>query len=96
MTEALPRALLVAVKLPGIEAREFDSSLEELGRLVTTLGYAVVGQITQQRSALVAASVIGEGKLQELSERTGGSGETAATLPRVKDKARVRRELEAE
>ena len=42
---ALPSALLVGVKLPGVAEAEFEASLEELERLVKTLGYRVVGRI---------------------------------------------------
>src|SRR4051812_9689085 len=87
-----PKAVLVAVHFPRVDDREFASSLEELGRLVTTLGYQVVGRITQPRSHLEAAAVVGEGKLQELAELTGGSGHVGTTAPKRKDKARLRRE----
>lgn len=70
-----PTALLVAVKLPEVELLEFESSLVELERLVTTLGYRVVGRMTQTRDRLAPAAVLGEGKLKELGERTGGPGE---------------------
>jgi len=89
-----PKAVLVAVHFPRVEDHEFDSSLEELGRLVTTLGYQVVARILQPRSHLEAAAVIGEGKLQELAEITGGSGHIESTAPKRRDKARLRREAE--
>jgi GTP-binding protein HflX len=87
-----PKAVIVAVHFPRVDDREFESSIEELGRLVTTLGYQVVARITQPRSHLEAAAVIGEGKLQELAELTGGTGHVGTTAPRKKDKARLRRE----
>src|SRR4051812_26046812 len=46
-----PQAVLVAVKLPHVDQLEFESSLGELERLVTTLGYEVVAQVTQVRNA---------------------------------------------
>lgn len=91
MTPERPKALLVGVRLPGVELQEFRGSLGELSRLVTTLGYDVVGEITQQRESLAAAAVVGEGKLEELCQLTGGSGSTH-NVPRNKDKARLRRE----
>ena len=91
---ARPKAVIVAVQFPRVEDREFESSLEELGRLVTTLGYRVVARIVQPRSHLEAAAVIGEGKLQELAEITGGSGHVGTTAPKRRDKARLRREAE--
>ncbi|HEV8247144.1 MAG TPA: GTPase HflX [Polyangiaceae bacterium] len=87
-----PRAILIAAQLPGVDDREFESSLTELGRLVTTLGYEVALRVTQSRSNLSPAGVLGEGKVRELAELTGGSGHTGTTPPRKKDKARVRRE----
>jgi GTP-binding protein HflX len=87
-----PKAVLVAVHFPRVDDREFEASLEELGRLVTTLGYQVVANVTQPRSHVEAAAVIGEGKLQELGELTGGTGHVGSTAPKRRDKARLRRE----
>lgn len=66
-----PAALLVACKLPESDEIEFQSSLAELERLVTTLGYRVIGRVTQTRSQLSPASVLGEGKLEELARVAG-------------------------
>jgi GTPase len=89
------RAVLVAVHLPDADDLEFRSSVEELERLVSTLGYRTVAKVTQTRSHLEAGAVLGEGKLKELGEITGGSGEIAATVPKKKDKARLKREAAA-
>ena len=89
-----PKAVIVAVHFPRVDDREFDSSLEELGRLVTTLGYQVVARVVQPRSHLEAAAVVGEGKLAELAEITGGTGHVGTTAPKRRDKARLRREAE--
>jgi len=64
---SLATALLVGVKLPGVDEAEFDASLDELERLVKTLGYRVVSRITQARASLAPAAVLGEGKLAELA-----------------------------
>lgn len=69
-----PRAVLVAVQLPGVTDDELRSSLDELGRLGKTLGLDVVGRIVQRRTALSPAAVLGEGKLRELARATGGPG----------------------
>jgi GTP-binding protein HflX len=66
--------VVVGVQLPGVSDEAFEASLVELERLADTLGLEVVGRVSQKRSALVAASVIGAGKLQELGVLTGGSG----------------------
>ncbi len=67
-------AVLVAIQLPGVDDAEHRSSIEELGRLVETLGHRVVGTITQRRSHLAAAAVLGEGKLRLLARFTDGTG----------------------
>ncbi len=67
-------AVLVAIQLPGVDDAEHRSSIEELGRLVETLGHRVVGTITQRRSHLAAAGVLGEGKLRLLARFTDGTG----------------------
>jgi GTP-binding protein HflX len=75
------RAVLVGVQLPTVTDEEHASSLAELARLAKTLGLAVVGRITQKRTALAAAAVIGEGKLAELAQLTGGSGVVPSGVP---------------
>ncbi len=86
------RAVLVAVHLPDADDLEFRSSVEELERLVSTLGYRTIATITQARSHLEAAAVLGEGKLKELGDLTGGDGHIGTTAPKRKDKARLKRE----
>ena len=41
--DARPRAVLVGVQLPGVTDADHASDLAELGRLVHTLGFDVVG-----------------------------------------------------
>jgi GTP-binding protein HflX len=62
------------VQLPGITDAEQRSSLMELKRLCRTLGFEVVGEVTQKRKSLGAATLLGEGKLVELAAWTGGTG----------------------
>ena len=69
------RAILVGVQLTGVDDLSHAASLEELGRLVKTLGYEVVGKVSQKRDGLDAASVLGKGRLKDLAEITGGTGE---------------------
>jgi GTP-binding protein HflX len=88
--ENLPEAVLVGVKLPGVHESEFESGLDELERLVTTLGYRVVERVTQVRDSLSPAAVLGEGKLAELVELTGGTGRTRGGPPRKQSKAQQR------
>jgi GTP-binding protein HflX len=69
-----PKAVLVGVQLPGVTDAEQRSSLMELKRLCKTLGFEVVGEVTQKRKGLGAATLLGEGKLVELAAWTGGTG----------------------
>jgi GTP-binding protein HflX len=89
---ALAKAVLVAVHLPDADDLEFRSSVEELERLVSTLGYRTVAKVTQVRTHLEAGAVLGEGKLKELGELTGGDGHIGSTAPQKKDKARMKRQ----
>src|SRR5206468_3682489 len=69
-----PKAVLVSVQLSGVTDAEQRSSLKELKRLCETLGFEVVGEVTQKRKGLGAATLLGEGKLVELAAWTGGTG----------------------
>ena len=86
------RAVLVAIQTPHITGDELDSSLQELTRLVKTLGYQVVGQVRQKRSSDKFATVLGRGKLTELALWTGGSGTAEASFERPTHKAALKRE----
>jgi len=83
--------VLVGIQLPNISAEELESSLQELARLVKTLGYKVVGRVTQSRQSDQSASILGAGKLKELAEWTGGSGEIASYFDPKLNKAAIRR-----
>lgn len=72
---ARPRAVLVGVQLEGVGDVDLRASLAELGRLVDTLGFDVVGQVTQRRRRLAPSAALGVGKLKTLAEYTGGTGE---------------------
>ncbi|MFO0664172.1 MAG: GTPase HflX [Polyangiaceae bacterium] len=91
---ARPKAILIGVHLPEVTEAEFTSSLDELSRLLTTLGYSVVGRLTQARPHIEVAAVLGEGKLKELARMTGGSGHTGTTAPKKTSKAREKWEAE--
>ena len=90
MANERARAVLVGVQLPNVSAEDHQASLAELGRLATTLGYVVVGEVTQRRSGLAAGSLMGEGKLEELATWTGGKGRLQAGPRRVVNKARAK------
>ena len=79
-----PKAVLVGVQLPGVTDAEQRSSLVELERLCQTLGFEVVGEVTQKRKGLGAVTLLGEGKLAELATWTGGTGVVPKGPPRKK------------
>ncbi len=94
-TPAQSNAVLVAIRTPRVTVDELESSLQELTRLVNTLGHHVVGHVTQKRSSDKYAVVLGEGKLAELAEWTGGTGKVAVAFERPLHKAASKREAAA-
>jgi GTPase len=86
----VPGAILVAVQLPGVDDVEHAASIMELGRLVKTLGYEVVGTISQKRDAIDGATVLGKGRLEELAAITGGTGVVGSMAIFRRSKARER------
>jgi len=86
----VPRAILVGVQLPGVDDVAHAASIEELGRLVNTLGYEVVGTISQKRDEIDGATVLGKGRLEELAAMTGGTGVVGSMAVPRKSKARER------
>jgi GTP-binding protein HflX len=74
--------VLLGVQLPGVSESELTSSLDELARLAKTLGFAVVGRVTQRREQLAPGAVVGAGKLRELADWTGGTGVVPVGPPR--------------
>jgi GTPase len=93
---AQKKALLVGVQLPRVNDLEVQSSLAELGRLVNTLGFDVVGTMSQKRSGEGGATVLGEGKLRELAKWTGGPGFVASAVKVKKHKAAEKFDAEKE
>jgi GTP-binding protein HflX len=86
----VPRAILVGVQLPGVDDLAHTADMEELGRLVNTLGYEVVGTISQKRDEIDGATVLGKGRLEELAAITGGTGVVGSMATPRKSKARER------
>ena len=86
MKENTPRALLISIELPGSHADENRASLQELKRLCNTLGFQIAGTLTQRRNSLNGSTPVGQGKLKEIAEWTGGSGEVASAVPPKKKK----------
>jgi GTP-binding protein HflX len=86
----IPRAILVGVQTPGIDDVTHAASIEELGRLVKTLGYEVVGTVSQKRDEIDGRTVLGKGRLEELAAMTGGTGVVGLMATPRKSKARER------
>jgi GTP-binding protein HflX len=81
-----PRAVVLGIQLPGVDDSEFEASLKELERLGRTLGLQVVARVKQRRGGLSNTTVVGQGKLKELAELTGGPGVIAPYAPPGKRK----------
>ncbi len=77
---AIPATILVDVHLQKADAAEHDASLHELRQLLETLGWTIAGTITQKMSSFTAASVIGPGKLEELTEVVKASPEVDSVV----------------
>ena len=92
----IPLAVLVGIQTPDMDDVAHEASLEELGRLVKTLGYEVIGTVSQKREGTGAGSLLGSGKLAELAALTGGTGIVTSMAPAPKSKARQRFEASAE
>src|SRR6201999_4076657 len=86
----IPRAILVGVQTPDVDDVAHAASVEELGRLVKTLGYEVVGTVSQKRDEIDGTTVLGKGRLEELAALTGGTGIVGSMAMPRKSKARER------
>ncbi len=86
----IPLAVLVGIQTPDVSDIAHAASLEELGRLVKTLGYEVTGSVSQKREGTGAGLLLGSGKLAELAALTGGTGVVGSMAPAPKHKARAR------
>lgn len=71
---SLPNALLISISTPELNGAEAVESLAELARLVTTLGFKVVGTQSQKLNSTKRANVLGLGKLADIAKLTGNQG----------------------
>jgi GTP-binding protein HflX len=68
LASPLPRALLVGVYTPDMRRkRSPEDSIAELRELCRTAGIEPVGEVIQRRPAIDATTVIGSGKVKEIS-----------------------------
>ena len=86
----IPLAVLVGIQTPDVTDVAHEASLEELGRLVKTLGYDVIATVSQKRDGTGAGLLLGAGKLAELAALTGGTGVVGSMAQAPKSKARQR------
>ncbi len=86
----IPLAVLVGIQTPDMDDAAHRASLEELARLVSTLGYDVAGTVSQKREGTGSGLLLGSGKLAELAALTGGTGVVGSMAPPPKSKARQR------
>jgi GTP-binding protein HflX len=54
----VPRAILVGIQVPSVDDVAHAASIEELRRLVKTLGYEVVGTMSQKRDEIDGGTVL--------------------------------------
>ncbi|WP_413575844.1 GTPase HflX [Bdellovibrio sp. HCB290] len=88
--EIVPKAVLVGLQIGRTSDSEVQSSLVELSRLVSTLGFEVIGKLHQRRTSTKSATVLGDGKLVELAKWTGGTGKIAPNFIKKKHKAALK------
>ncbi len=72
---SVTNALLISICTPDLNGDEAAESLAELARLVTTLGFKVVGSQSQKLSSTKRVNVLGLGKLADIAQLTGNKGE---------------------
>ena len=69
------RALLISIRTPKVTDADAIESVAELTRLVTTLGFKVIGAQSQRQATTMKTTVVGSGKLKELASLTGNKGD---------------------
>lgn len=99
-------AVIAALQTAGVSDAEHQSHVAELRRLLHTLGFDVVGVVSQKRAKAHVGAVFGTGKLKELAAYTGGTGIVPSSAPKAKknlepddepdDESEVENEGEAE
>ncbi|HEY3935097.1 MAG TPA: GTPase HflX [Gemmatimonadales bacterium] len=73
LTPPRERVVMVAAPRKGSsDAQKVGEHLDELSRLVDTAGAEIVGQLTQQIASPNPATLIGEGKVEELRQLVAG------------------------
>ena len=73
MSDKIEKAVLVSA---DVGAYDCEASIEELSELAKTAGAEELARVIQKRDAYEPATVIGEGKLEELNELCQNLGAT--------------------
>ncbi|MBI1861786.1 MAG: GTPase HflX [Deltaproteobacteria bacterium] len=63
------RVIAACVQFPENSAAEIESDLEELNRLIETVGGKVIEQVIQRRARPDPSTYVGSGKVEELAQR---------------------------
>lgn len=84
------RVLLVGVMTNNLSPQEFQTTLNELARLVDTAGGEVLQAISQKRPRLHPQTVVGEGKVQEIALTAQSLGANLIVFDRDLSPAQVR------
>ena len=68
--------------LAGVDTGEYDAeiSMDELSQLAETAGATVVCRILQKRPAIESATILGEGKIEELAKAAEDNGAKLITV----------------
>lgn len=66
LQQKTPSAVIVGVLLPGDDSKVLADDLNELERLLATLGIKVEGRVIQRRQKLTPKCLLGEGKVEEI------------------------------
>ena len=81
------RAVVIRAHAPDVSDTDVERSLSELAQLLAGIGIDVVQRVVQVRPR-PTATYLGEGKLRELAELTGGPGEVRRGPSQVHERAR--------
>ncbi len=90
MKETLPVAIVVGVQTQGNELEQVHADLDELTRLLDTLGFQCSHRVVQKCAKLSAAHLIGLGKLQELQSIAASTGATYVVVDHALTGAQVK------
>jgi GTPase len=80
------QAVLVRAHTPEVSDTDVERSLSELAQLLSGIGIEIVRCVVQSRPR-PAATYLGEGKLREVAELTGGPGEVQRGPSQLRERA---------